>query len=84
MKASARMESLWTYIQSLSLSSRNKQWLAERLIESNQPDTPATQAEEAMSKEEILSDLRQAFHEVKLYQEGKIQFRRAEELLDEL
>ena len=61
------------------------QTLAQRLIESNQPDTPAAQAEEeGMSKEEILSDLRQAFHEVKLYQEGKIQFRRAEELLDEL
>ena len=59
--------------------------LAQRLIESNQPDNPAAQAEEeGMSKEEIQSDLRQAFHEVKLYQEGKIQFRRAEELLDEL
>lgn len=28
------INSLWTYLQSLSLSNRNKQWLAEKLIES--------------------------------------------------
>ena len=84
MKASARMESLWTYIQSLSLSSRNKQWLAERLIESNQIDTPAAQAEEGMSKEEILHSIDQGVRELKLHLEGKLAFRRAEDLLDEL
>lgn len=28
------MNSLWTYIQSMALTDRNKQWLADRLIES--------------------------------------------------
>lgn len=30
----ATINSLWGYLQSLSLSNRNKQWLAEKLIES--------------------------------------------------
>ena len=29
MRVSASMESLWRYIESLSLSERNRQWLAE-------------------------------------------------------
>jgi|GEM_PF-1748247 len=29
------LNSLWNYIQSLSLSASNKKWLAERLLESN-------------------------------------------------
>lgn len=28
------LTNLWNYIQSMSLSDRNKQWLAERLLES--------------------------------------------------
>ena len=35
MKASAAMENLWLYLQSLPRS--NKQWLADRLIEDLQP-----------------------------------------------
>ena len=58
--------------------------LAQRLIESNQPDTPAAQAEEGMSKEEILDSIEQGVRELKLHLDGKLAFRRAEELLDEL
>lgn len=33
------MTHLWNFIQSMSLSNRNKQWLADRLIESKVPTT---------------------------------------------
>ncbi len=33
MKVAANLESLWQYIHSLSLSERNRKWLAKRLIE---------------------------------------------------
>lgn len=29
------IQNLWTYIQSMHLSTQNKQWLAERLLEGN-------------------------------------------------
>jgi len=32
-----QVEGLWTFIQTLALSNRNKQWLAEHLIESTKP-----------------------------------------------
>ena len=31
--STAQIEGLWQYIQTLSLSKRNKKWLAERLLE---------------------------------------------------
>ncbi|WP_025892086.1 hypothetical protein [Phocaeicola barnesiae] len=52
MKASAKMESLWQYIQSLSLSDRNKKWLAEKLVEDTKADDT-----EYISKEEILAGI---------------------------
>ena len=36
-----QIESLWQYIQTLSLSKRNKKWLADRLMENiNTPSQP--------------------------------------------
>lgn len=32
--SNAALTNLWNYIQSMSLSDRNKQWLADRLLES--------------------------------------------------
>ncbi|MCD7815425.1 MAG: surface protein [Bacteroides sp.] len=52
MKASAKMESLWQYIQSLSLSDRNKKWLAEKLVEDTKADDTGY-----ISKEEILAGI---------------------------
>ena len=46
------MESLWQYIQSLSLSDRNKKWLAEKLVEDTNADDT-----EYISKEEILAGI---------------------------
>ena len=37
MRVSASMESLWRYIDSLSLSKRNRQWLAGKLLENPDP-----------------------------------------------
>ena len=36
MRVSASMESLWRYIDSLSLSKRNREWLAGKLLEDSQ------------------------------------------------
>ena len=36
MDATVSLESLWTFLQSLSLSDSKKEWLAEKLIESKE------------------------------------------------
>ena len=69
MKASAAMENLWLYLQSLPRS--NKQWLADRLIEDLQP--------QYISKEEIFAGIAEGLRDVKA---GRT--RPAEELLNEL
>lgn len=52
MRVSASMESLWQYIQSLSLSERNRIWLADKLLEGTRKEEKET---EYISKEEILA-----------------------------
>ena len=39
-----QVEGLWQFIQTLMLSNKNKQWLADKLIESTQP-TASSQKE---------------------------------------
>ncbi len=36
-----QIESLWQYIQSLSLSKKNRKWLAERLLENSAAESSA-------------------------------------------
>ena len=76
MKASAAMENLWLYLQSLPRS--NKQWLADRLIEDLQPHVEEDRVE-YISKEEILAGIAEGLRDVKA---GRT--RPAEELLNEL
>ena len=76
MKASAAMENLWLYLQSLPRS--NKQWLADRLIEDLQPHVEEDRVE-YISKEEILAGIAEGLRNVKA---GRT--RPAEELLNEL
>ena len=61
MRVSASMESLWRYIESLSLSERNRQWLAGKLLELlENPDPQHTLGEpqeEYISKEEVLAKI---------------------------
>lgn len=40
-----QVEGLWQFIQTLSLSNRNKQWLADRLVESTTQKTYANDTE---------------------------------------
>ena len=61
MKASAAMENLWLYLQSLPRS--NKQWLADRLIEDLQPHVEEDRVE-YISKEEILAGIAEGLRDV--------------------
>ena len=54
MRVSTSMESLWQYIQSLSLSERNRVWLADKLLEGTRKEEEET---EYISKEEILAGI---------------------------
>ncbi len=40
--STAQIEGLWQYIQTLSLSKRNKKWLAERLLENENSQNQAS------------------------------------------
>ena len=62
MKASAAMENLWLYLQSLPRS--NKQWLADRLIEDLQPHVEEDRVE-YISKEEVLAGIAEGLRDVK-------------------
>ena len=67
MRVSASMESLWQYIQSLSLSERNRIWLADKLLEGTRKEEEET---EYISKEEILAGIDAGLKELKLKKEG--------------
>lgn len=80
MKVSASMESLWQYIESLSLSNRNREWLADKLLEG----TDRGKETEYISKEEVLAQIDEGLKEVKLIQEGKLPVVSARDFLKEL
>ena len=44
------MNNLWTYLQGLSLTAKNKKWLSERLIEPKAVDMPVMTDEEIANK----------------------------------
>ena len=72
------MNNLWTYLQGLSLTAKNKKWLSERLIEPQAVDMPV------MTDEEIKEGLNLAFMHMKEVNEGKRLTRDINELLNEL
>ena len=72
------MNNLWTYLQGLSLTAKNKKWLSERLIEPKAVDMPV------MTDEEIKDGLNLAFMHMKEVNEGKRLTRDINELLNEL
>ena len=72
------MNNLWTYLQGLSLTAKNKKWLSERLIEPKAVDKPV------MTDEEIKEGLNLAFMQMKEVNEGKRLTRDINELLNEL
>lgn len=68
MKVSASMESLWQYIQSLSLSNRNREWLADKLLEGTgrrQVKEEEEEGTEYISKEEVLAMIDSGLKDVK-------------------
>lgn len=86
MKVSASMESLWQYIQSLSLSNRNREWLAGKLLEGTGRSKQVKEEEETeyISKEEVLAMIDSGLKEVKLRREGKLPSASAWDFLEEL
>ena len=72
------MNNLWTYLQGLSLTAKNKKWLSEHLIEPKAVDMPV------MTDEEIKEGLNLAFMHMKEVNEGKRLTRDINELLNEL
>lgn len=71
-------------IQDIDLIKRIK----AAIIREEAADTPLNyvreEAEPYMSKTEVVQSIEQGLKEVKLYREGKLQLKTAEELLDEL
>lgn len=85
MKVSASMESLWQYIQSLSLSNRNREWLADKLLEgTGRKQVKEEEETEYISKEEVLAMIDSGLREVKLRREGKLPSVSAWDFLEEL
>lgn len=78
MKATITLENVWGFIQSLSLSAKNKEWLAQKLIESSK--------EEKRLKEEaiVAASLTTALKEVKEAHKKGITLPDAYDLLNEL
>ena len=72
------MESLWQYLESLSLSDRNRKWVAGKLLETDVKD------EDHVTKEEVIADIREGLKEVALYREGKLELKTLEEALNEI
>lgn len=62
MKVAASVESLWQYIQSLSLSERNRKWLATKLLENNYAKEDES---EFISKDEILAGIDNGLKDLK-------------------
>lgn len=71
MRVSASMESLWRYIDSLSLSKRNREWLAGKLLEDSHGVLEDSHGvleepqEEYISKEEVLEKIDSGLKDVK-------------------
>ena len=76
MKATISLEDIWQFLQSLNLSNRSKEWLADKLIESTYDKKEEI---EYISKEEILAGIDAGLKDMKA---GRT--RPAEELLEEL
>ena len=76
MKATISLEGIWQFLESLNLSNRSKEWLADKLIESTYGKKEDI---EYISKEEILAGIDAGLKDMKA---GRT--RSAEELLEEL
>ena len=78
MEVTVSMESLWAFLDSLSLSRTNREWLADKLLEEDNAGH-CDDEEEYISKEEILAGIAAGLEDLKA---GRS--RPAEALLKEL
>jgi hypothetical protein len=63
---SVAMNNLWSYIQGLSLSARNQEWLAARLREASQMKRAKAKKDETlMTKEEFFAQVDEAREQIK-------------------
>ena len=81
MKATISLEGIWQFLESLNLSNRSKEWLADKLIESTYGKKEDI---EYISKEEILAGIDAGLKELRLKKEGKLQPTSARDFLKEL
>ncbi len=72
------MNNLWAYIQGLSLSQRNRKWLAEKLIE------PSDDAKTTQQKAYVKETLTRALKEVKAAKREGRKLQTMDEFLQEL
>lgn len=72
------LNNLWTYIESMSLSNRNKQWLADKLIESK------TENKREAQERYVRESLTRAFDELKEAKMSGRKLQSADDLLKEM
>ena len=73
------LNNLWTYLQGLKLSKKDREWLADKLIEPTADD-----AKTAKQKAYVKETLTRAFDEVERAQRGEIKLKTMDEFLKEL
>ena len=73
------LNNLWTYLQGLSLSQKDREWLASKLIEQSTDD-----AKTARQKAYVKESLTRALDEVKQAQRGEVKMMTEEDFLNEL
>lgn len=73
------LNNLWTYIESLSLKRKDREWLAGKLLEQTEED-----AKTAQQKAYVKESLTRALDEVKRAKRGEIKLMTEEEFLEGL
>ena len=73
------LNNLWTYLQGLSLSQKDREWLASKLIEPSTDD-----AKTARQKAYVKESLTRALDEVKQAQRGEVKMMTEEDFLNGL
>lgn len=74
------MQGLWTLIESMSLSDRNKKWLSDKLIES----TPARKQVRSAEDQRILDGFREALVEWNEVKAGRAKTYSFDESIEEI
>ena len=76
---SVALNNLWTYLNGLSLKRKDREWLANKLLEPTEVD-----AETKRQQELVKESLTRAFDEVKRAKRGEIKMMSLEEFEEEL